>query len=126
MLDIRSGFGGVERFEPRHNGNALSQLGHLRRSELGGELRLAGENDVHQLLARRLKVGQHAHDFQQRLIQILRFVDYHHDALALARLAHQAFVEFGLHARQILAVVLHAQIGEQIVQKILGRILRLK
>ncbi len=89
-------------------------------------MRLAGKNDLHQFLARRFKIREHADDFQHGLVEILRFVDHYNEPLARSGMLQQSLVHLRLQLDQVAAVVFDSQIDEHAAQQITRTALGLK
>src|SRR5262249_49854771 len=67
----------------------LLELAELRQIELVAQLGLADEQDLHELLIRRLEVGQQAHGLQRLHREVLRLADDAHVARALVVLSYE-------------------------------------
>ena len=84
MLDVARGLGVGQGAERAPYADALVQLSQIGPPELFIELRLPGQDDLQELVARRLERLETA-DLLERLdAHLLRFVDHDHDGLAFA------------------------------------------
>ena len=93
MIHIRGGLGARQRGEVIAAGNALSELAQLDAREHFAQLGLADQDDLQQLLRRRLQVREQPHLLQRFGREVLRLVDDHDDAPALGMRFQQAMVE---------------------------------
>ena len=120
---VRLALGKRAQMEPQTN--ALSELLQSRRIELVRQLRLARDDDAHQLLLAQLEAGEETHFFEHLARQVLRFVDDQQDLLAgRVLLDHEVFE----HREQLdlaLAERLETELDEQRLQELDGRKLRL-
>ena len=98
----------AEWFEMAEDGDALAELRKPGLRELGGQGRLAGQNDLQQLGIVSLEIGKHAHGFQNGVIQILGFVHDQDKALAGEQFFKQDLVQLPVHGDEAHAFGLDA------------------
>src|SRR5690606_4860652 len=107
--------------------DALRDLAHLRTRQEIAQLRLADQDDLQQLLRRRLEVRQEAYLLEQLGTERLRLVDDQHDAAALGVRLQEVAVQRGdqLSRRGFLRIW-DAQLLADVLEKIPRRELRIE
>ena len=109
-----------ERAQVKAQAHALHELLQVRRVELVGKLRLAGDNDAQQLFLLELEPGQQAYFLEHLARQILRLVDDEEEPLPRRVLLDHVVLQ---HREQLdfpLAERLEAELDEQGLQELDG------
>ncbi len=82
MIDIGAGLVQIKRAEPADGRNPLAQLFLFGCRQFLHQLRLPGQNDLHQLGVSGFEVRKLTQSFQHREIEVLGFVNDHNYAFA--------------------------------------------
>ena len=93
MVDIRLSFVQRQRTKPAEGGDALHQLLLFGQRQALRQLRLSGQDNLHELGGRGFEIGELPQRFQYGKVQVLRFIQYHDYALALSRRPGEHLVE---------------------------------
>ncbi len=93
MLDVSRRLDTRQRLEVVACGDALRQLPQVVTGQELAQLRLTDQDDLQQLLLRRLEVGEQAHLLEDRGRQVLRLVDHEYRAAAFGMRLQQVPVE---------------------------------
>src|SRR5581483_6887746 len=91
--DVAGDLGRRQRTEPEAERHALAELAEARIRQDHLELGLPRENDLQDLLPRRLEVRQEAELLEHRRVQVLRLVDQEGYVAARSRVLEQELVE---------------------------------
>src|SRR5258706_5711585 len=102
VIDVRRCLGRRKLIQSANDRNALSQLHESFAGQRDSQLGLPRENDLHQFSARRFKVGEHSQRFQDRILQVLRFVHYQHKTSARLSFADKNVVQLALQMQQVI------------------------
>ena len=109
----------------RERGDALAKLLEGWRVEAGGELGLAGQDDLDELAVFGFKVGNETEHFEDGVVEILGFVDDEHDAFAEAGLLGEEVFEASVEGDGI-GVDGNAEVGDEVTKHFIGRALSLE
>ena len=82
-----------------------------------GQPRLAGQNDLQQLGVVRLEIGKHAHGFEDRVIEILRFVHDQEKAFPASNSFKQDLVQFAVHGDESHSLDINAQVLKDVLDE---------
>ena len=104
----------------------MAELDQARSRQPLCQRRLTGQNDLKQFLVRRFKVREQSHGLKHCVGEILRLVNKNYYSPSYFRLAKQEFVQFRVHPYNVFALVLDAQVIQQVANQLSGVTLRLK
>jgi len=116
--DVGCGIGLVEPVQGRLQADALLQLHQGRIVEIAIQLRLAAEDDLQQLLACGLQIGELADLLEHFRLEILRLVDDQERKPALFVLANQESVELDEQIAEVLSLRCKAEIAADIAEQL--------
>ena len=100
VTDISGSFLRRECFQNLHHGDALQQLRQLWLSEFLPELRLTGQNDLQQFGIGSLEVRKQTDGFEDRIVEVLRFIDDQDKSPACQHFSEQHFVQLVMHSHE--------------------------
>ena len=118
MLDVLARLFGCQGPETAHDGDALPELYQFGPRQLLSQLRLTRQNDLHQLRAARLKVRQQAHRFENRVLEVLSFVNHQDEPSLGPRFANQNLVQLLVHLDQVEAAGVHSEVRQQVAEEV--------
>src|SRR5580704_18062400 len=81
---------------------------------------------MHQFFACSFEVRKHSDDFENVVVQILRFIDDDYQLTPSSRLAEQIAIQLCVHLGEISTTVLDAYVGQQRPEELLWFTQRLK
>lgn len=125
VLNVVGDFERTERLDVGERGDALAKLLERGRVEAGGELGLAGQDDLDELAVFGFKVGDEAEHFENGVVEILGFVDDEDDAFAEASLFGEEVFEAGVEDDGI-GVGGNAEVGDEVAKHFGGPALGLE
>ena len=102
MANVICSFRRAERRQAAQNGDSLTQLNHIFACQFVGQLRLAGEEDLHELCSRDFEVGQHSYRFQHRVVEVLRFINHNDNAPASAQFLDQKVIQLAVYPPKVI------------------------
>ena len=115
-LDVFAELLATQRQQPAVDGDALAELAKAGIAELLAELGLTREDDLEDLLLRRLEVRQQAEVLQHRVVEVLRFVDQQRDVAPLAQLLEQELVQALQHVEPLAVVHRQVELAEDVLE----------
>ncbi len=125
MLHVVRDFDRSERLDVGERRNALAKLFERGRVEAGGELGLAGHDDLDELAVLGFKIGNEAEHFENGIVEILGFVDDEDDAFIEAGLLGEEVFEAGVEDDGI-GIDGDAEVGDEVAKHFIGRALSLE
>jgi hypothetical protein len=127
VVDICRDFVGTQGVEPSEHGDALVKLNQFARSKSVGQLRLSGQDYLHELGLSCLKVGKHADRFEDRVVKVLGLIQGQDNPAALAGLFEQRVIQPPLKIAQgVRAAAFQAHINGKVIEKLTRAGLHLK
>src|SRR5690606_23589523 len=127
VADVRRRFGAAQRLEVIAARDALRDLTHLRALEQVAELRLTDQDDLQQLLRRRLEIRQEPHLLEELGAQRLRFVDDQHDSPTLRVRVEQVPIQRrDQRTERPVRRNRHAELLADVLDELAGRELRIQ
>src|SRR5271165_4929989 len=113
MTDICSGLAWRQRVQTSRNRNSLTKLKKLGGGQPGCQLRLTCENDLHELLARGLKVRKHSNLLEDSIIHTLRLINRHHNPLAFAEVLQEQLIQLHLQLAEAALWMRNTEFGQK-------------
>ena len=104
VFDVARNFGRRKGLKACLHSDPLSQLGQLRLRQTLSQLRLAGQNDLHQFTFGSFEIGEQAHSFQHRGGKILRFINEDYHPPTSLGFAEQELVQLRVHAHDVFPI----------------------
>jgi hypothetical protein len=127
VVDICRDFLGTKGIEPSEHGDALVQLNQFARSKSVGQLRLSGQDHLHELGLSCLEVGKHADRFEDRVVKVLSLIQDQDNPAALAGLFEQRVIQPPLKiAQSVRVATFQAHINGKVIEKLARAGLHLK